>query len=96
MPEGRMIFVGDSLRGDIGTSITAREKNAGISGQGILVLEDNDALIEMEKQISANPELRHIADSIDVYGFVVGNVPLDERGDPMMLSRFREKFLKKL
>jgi phosphoglycolate phosphatase-like HAD superfamily hydrolase len=96
MPEGRMIFVGDSLRGDIGTSVTAREKNEGIFGQGILVLKDKNALIEMEKQISANPELRHIADRIDVHGFVVDDVPLDEKGNPMMLSRFRDKFFKKL
>ena len=46
-----MIFVGDSLRGDIGTSLTARENNAGIFGQGILVLKDRDALLEIEKQI---------------------------------------------
>lgn len=96
VPEGRMIFVGDSLRGDIGTSLTAREKNKGISGQGILVLKDENALIEIEKQIAANPKLRHIVDSIDVHGFIVDNVPLDEKGNPMMLSRFREKFLKKL
>jgi phosphoglycolate phosphatase-like HAD superfamily hydrolase len=96
MPEGRMIFVGDSLCGDIGTSLKAREKNAGIFGQGILVLEDRNALIEMEKRINKNPELRYIADQIDVHGLVVGDVPLDEKGNPIMLSRFREKFLKKL
>jgi phosphoglycolate phosphatase-like HAD superfamily hydrolase len=96
IPEGRMIFVGDSLRGDIGTSVTARGKNAGIFGQGILVLKDKDALIEVEKQINADPKLRHIADNIDVQGFVVDDVPLDEKGNPMMLSRFRNQFLKKL
>jgi phosphoglycolate phosphatase-like HAD superfamily hydrolase len=103
MPERRMIFVGDSLRGDIGTSIKAREKNEGIFGQGILVLEDTKALIEMEKQINENPELRRIIDEMNrddklggVYGFVVENVPLDEKGNPVILARFREKFLKKL
>lgn len=96
VPEGRMIFVGDSLRGDIGTSLTAREKNKGIFGQGILVLKDKNALIEIERQINADPKLRHIADNIDVHGFVVEDVPLDEKGNPMMLSRFRNQFLKKL
>ncbi|OGI46754.1 hypothetical protein A2121_00045 [Candidatus Nomurabacteria bacterium GWB1_40_6] len=96
IPEGRMIFVGDSLRGDIGTSVTARGKNAGIFGQGILVLKDKDALIEVEKQINADPKLRHIADNIDVQGFVVDDVPLDEKGNPILLSRFRDSFLKKL
>jgi phosphoglycolate phosphatase-like HAD superfamily hydrolase len=96
MPEGRMIFVGDSLRGDIGTSITAREKNVGIYGQGILVLKDKNALIDIEKQINTDPQLRHIVDSINVSGFIVDEVPLDENGNPEMLSRFRDKFLKKL
>jgi len=96
VPEGRMIFVGDSLRGDIGTSLTAREKNKGIFGQGILVLKDKNALVEIEKQINADPKLRHIADNIDVHGFIVEDVPLDEKGNPMMLSRFRDQFLRKL
>jgi hypothetical protein len=96
IPKGRMIFVGDSLRGDIGTSLTAREKNEGIFGQGILVLKDKNSLLEIEKQINTDLELRHIADNIDVRGFVVDDVPLDEKGNPMLLSRFREKFLRKL
>ena len=96
MPEGRMIFFGDSLRGDIGTSLVARGKNTGIFGQGLLVLKDKNALIEIEKQINADPKLRYIADNIDVHGFVVEDVPLDEKGNPMMLSRFRDQFLRKL
>ena len=96
MPHDRLIFVGDSLRGDIGTSLVARNKNNKISGQGVLVLKDKEALIEMEKQISADPRLRKIVDSIDVHGFVVGEVPLDEKGNPILLSRFRSKFLRKL
>ena len=95
-PEGRMIFVGDSLRGDIGTSMIAREKSAGIFGQGILVLKDKEALLDIEKQISADPRLRQITDSINVQGLVVSDVPLDEKGNPILLSRFREKFLRKL
>jgi len=96
VPHDRLIFVGDSLRGDIGTSLVARNKNNKISGQGVLVLKDKEALIEMEKQISADPRLRKIVDSIDVHGFVVGEVPLDEKGNPILLSRFRSKFLRKL
>lgn len=94
IPKGRLIFVGDSLIGDIGTSL--KVKGEKVSGKGVLVLEDREALLEIEKQISEDPNLRHIADSIDVSGFVVGDVPLDEKGSPMLLSRFREQFLKKL
>ncbi len=96
VPKDRLIFVGDSLRGDIGTSLFASGENRGISGQGILVLKDQKALIAIEKQINADPKLRRIADNIDVHGFVVDDVPLDEKGNPMLLSRFRDKFLKKL
>jgi hypothetical protein len=91
-----MIFIGDSLRGDIGTSLTAREKNTGIFGQGILVLKDKNALIEIEKQINADSKLRKIVDNIDVYGFVVENVPLDEKGNPLLLPRFKDQYIKKL
>jgi len=96
IPKDRLIFVGDSLRGDIGTGIKARSKDGQISGQGILVLKDRNALIEIEKQINSDPYLRHIADSIDVHGLVVSDVPLDEKGNPMLLSRFRDQFFKRL
>jgi len=96
IPTGRMIFVGDSIRGDIGTSLTAREKNEGIFGQGILVLEDEKALLEIREQINQDAKLRRIVDNINVSGFVVDNVPLDEKGNPILLARFKEKFLKKL
>jgi phosphoglycolate phosphatase-like HAD superfamily hydrolase len=96
MPMGRLIFVGDSLRGDIGTSLKAREKDEGIFGQGILVLKDKNELIEMKKKISSDPELRHIVDSINVQGFVVDDVPLDEKGNPVLHSSYRKEFLEKL
>src|SRR3989338_1854746 len=96
IPNNRLIFVGDSLRGDIGASLSARLKNEGISGQGILVLKDRDALLEIENQINADPNLRRIADNIDVQGLVVADIPLDEKGNPMLLTRFRDQFLKKL
>lgn len=96
IPPNRFIFVGDSLRGDIGTSLVARGRNKDISGQGILVLKDREALLDIEKEINSDPKLRHIADNIDVHGLVVSDVPLDDKGNPMMLSRFRDQFLKKL
>lgn len=96
VPKDRLVFVGDSIRGDIGTSLTARGKDQEISGQGILVLKDKAALIEIKKQISENPDLRALADTIDIQGLVVADVPLDDKGKPMLLSRFRSQFLEKL
>lgn len=94
IPQNRLIFVDDSLRGDIGTGLNVNKKI--ISGQGILVLKDREALLEIQKQISADQKLRQIADNIDVHGLVVSDVPLDEKGNPMLLSRFRRQFLTKL
>jgi len=96
IPKDRLIFVGDSIRGDIGTSLTAKHTDNIISGQGILVLKDKEALLEMEKQINSDPNLRYIADNVDVQAFVADDVPLDEKGNPILLSRFRNQFLKKL
>ena len=95
VPEDRLIFVGDSLRGDIGSGLTARLKNKEISGgQGILVLRNRKDLFEIEEEINKNPDLRLMADSMKIYGFIVEDVPLDEKGNPMLLSRFQDKFLK--
>ena len=96
VPKNRLIFVGDSLRGDIGISLLARETDSELNGQGILILKDKKALIEIKKQINEDRELRKMADSIDVHGFVTEDVPLDENGNPMLLPQFREKFFEKL
>ncbi len=96
VPKDRLIFVGDSLRGDIGISNKLKQIDSTISGKGVLVLKDKKALIEIKKQISENPDLKHIADSIDIEGLVVEDVPTDEKGKPMLLSRFRGKFMDKL
>lgn len=96
IPKNRLIFVGDSLRGDIGSSLKAHVKDPEIIGQGVLVLEDKDALVKIKKDISENPDLKQIAESIDVQGLVISEVPVDENGNPILLSRFRKQFLEKL
>ena len=94
IPKDRLIFVGDSLRGDIGSSMFTKDKE--LKGEGILVLKDKEALVKIKKDISEDPKLKAITESIDVHGLMINDVPLDERGEPMLLSRFREKFLEKL
>ena len=96
VPKDRLIFIGDSLRGDIGSSLIAKDKNKEISGHGILVLKDKEALVQIKKEISKDSHLKSITDSIDIYGLVVNDVPLDEHGKPMLLSRFQDKFFEKL
>jgi len=96
VPKDRLIFVGDSIRGDIGSSILAKNKDKEISGRGVLVLKDKDALLQIKKQISEDSQLKSMTDSINIDALVVEDVPLDEKGNPMLLSRFRDKFLEKL
>ena len=96
VPKNRLIFVGDSLRGDIGISLLAKNKDKELHGQGILVLKDKEALIQIKRQISSDKDLKKITDSMDIHGFVVENVPLDKDGGPMVLSALRDKFLEKL
>jgi len=96
VPKDRLIFVGDSLRGDIGSSLIAKNKNKKILGQGVLVLNNKKELIQIKKQISKDPKLKMVTDSMNIYGLVIEDVPLDEEKNPMLLSRFADKFLEKL
>jgi len=96
VPKNNLIFVGDSIRGDIGTCLLAREKDKEIHGQGILILKNKEELVNIKKQINENPELNRLVNSIEVHGLMVDDVPKDEKGNPMLLSRFRDKFLEKL
>jgi len=96
VPKDRLVFVGDSIRGDIGILSKVKAADNKINGQGILVLKDKQALIQIKKEISSDPILRNIADLIEVNGLVVDDVPLDEKGKPMLWSRFRRDFMEKL
>jgi len=96
IPKDHLIFVGDSLRGDIGTELKVKINNKNITGEGILVLKDKTSLIQIKKQISEDITLKNITDKINVYGLMVDEVPLNEQGKPLFLSRFYDKFLEKL
>jgi phosphoglycolate phosphatase-like HAD superfamily hydrolase len=91
-----LIFVGDSLRGDIGTELKVKIDGEIVHGQGILVLRDKKELIEIKKLISKEIELKKITESINIFGLMVEEVPKDKDGSPMFLSRFQEKFMEKL
>ncbi len=96
IPKDRLVFVGDSIRGDIGSSILAKEKDKEIHGQGILVLKDKNDLIEIKKQIDENPEINKLVRTIDVHALVLSDVPKDKNGEPILLARSSEKFWEKL
>lgn len=96
VPKNRLIFVGDSIRGDIGSSVLANNKDKEIYGQGVLVLKDKKALIEIKKQINENPEINKLVRSINVNAFIVDEVPLDKNGNPILFSFGHYNFLEKL
>lgn len=96
VPKNHLIFVGDSLRGDIGTELKVKINNKNVIGQGILVLKDKDSLIKIKKQINEDITLKNITNKVNVYGLMVDEVPLNEQRKPMFLSRFYDKFLEKL
>ena len=86
VPKDRLIFVGDSLRGDIGSSLLATKEDKEIHGQGVLVLKDKKALIEIKKQINENEEINKLVRSININAFIVDDVPKDMKGNPMLFS----------
>jgi phosphoglycolate phosphatase-like HAD superfamily hydrolase len=96
IPKERLVFVGDSIRGDIGISMLAKHKDSEIHGQGILVLKNKKDLIEIKKQIDEDPEINKLVRSIDIHALIVEEVPTDEHGKPMLLLRDMEKFWEKL
>ena len=96
VPKDRLVIVGDSLRGDIGSGDKFKNMQDGIQVKGILVLENKEALKETLSQINSNPELKKIVEGIDTEAFVVEDVPLDRDGSPLFFSRYRKDFLTKL
>jgi phosphoglycolate phosphatase-like HAD superfamily hydrolase len=99
VPKDKLIFVGDSIRGDIGVSLKAAEQDKGITHmKGILVLKSNEDLIGIEKQINEDENINKLVRKIDnIDALVVDEVPRDEKtGDPMLFSIYRKDFLKKL
>ena len=96
VPKNRLIFVGDSIRGDIGSSLLANTEDKEIQGQGVLVLKDKKALIEIKKQINENPEINKLTRAMKINALTVEDVPVDEKGNPMLFSFGRNNFLEKL
>lgn len=91
----KIVIVGDSLFGDIGSGYRYKETGVEISIKGILVLKDMDELIKIKNQISTNSELRKIVEGTDTEAFIVDKVKTDENGIPI-LSLEKNNFLIKI
>lgn len=91
----KLVIVGDSLFGDIGSGYRYKDKGNDISIKGILVLKDMNELNEVKARISNNNELNKIIKNTDTEAFVVDNVKKDANGAPLILGD-KKNFLIKL
>lgn len=96
IPREQLIFIGDSIRGDVGSGALFCEKNPGYRGYGIVVLSDEKSLIEVKHMVNNDKYINNIISKLPTYGFVVDNVPLNINGKPSLLARDIPKFLFRL
>jgi phosphoglycolate phosphatase-like HAD superfamily hydrolase len=86
----RLVIVGDSLFGDIGSGYRYKDNSNEIFIKGVLVLKDIDEL----NKIKNNSELKNIIENTEVEALIIDNVKLDINGNPLLFSN--NNFLKKL
>ena len=97
IPKDRLIIVGDSLRGDIGSALKYRDAgNVGSKSKGLLVLRDDNELLKMQRLIETDDGLKSIVSEVDTSALVIANVPLSKSGKPLLGSGSRGDFLTKL
>lgn len=80
----KLVIVGDSLSGDIGSGYRYKDNGNEIFIKGILVLKDMEELNEIKNQITCNEGLNNIIKNTDTEAFVVDNVKLDDNGSPSL------------
>ncbi len=96
IPKEQLIFVGDSIRGDVGSGALFCKNNLGYRGYGILVVTDEKALIEIKHLVNTDEKINEIISIIPTYAFVTKDVPYGPNGKPSLLARDMPKFLFKL
>jgi phosphoglycolate phosphatase-like HAD superfamily hydrolase len=91
----KLVIVGDSLSGDIGSGYRYKENGNEIFIKGILILKDFNELNKMREQISRNSDLKNIIKNTDTEAFIFENVKFDELGNPLLFNH-RNDYLVKL
>ena len=91
----KLVIVGDSLSGDIGSGYRYRDGEKEIFIKGILVLKDMNELQIMKNQIEKNSELKKIIENTDTEAFIVDNVKIDQNSATLILGD-KKNFLIKL
>lgn len=91
----KLVIVGDSLSGDIGSGYRYKDGEKEVFIKGILVLKDVIELKKIRNQIASSPELMKIIKNTDTEAFITDNVKMDINGSPMIIGDKRN-FLVKL
>jgi len=90
----KLVIVGDSLFGDIGSGYRYEENGSEIFIKGILVVKDNNELEQIRKQITSNHELEQIIKNTDSEAFVVDNVKINSNGLPLLFKDEKDFLIK--
>src|SRR3989344_3985787 len=92
VPKDRLILVGDFIRGDVGVGMKLpNDWKSKI--KGLVILDNQEALHQLQSQIENDPSLQQQVAAIDTSALVIENVPVDSRGEPILTSRYRNRFL---
>ncbi len=75
IPKDKLIFIGDSIRGDIGSGALFCQMNPEYKGTGILVLKDMDALLSIRSLVNTDEHIRDIVSAIPISAFVIDSTP---------------------
>lgn len=81
----KLVIVGDSLSGDIGSGYRYKYNGEEIFIKGILVLKDMAELSKIKNQIKGDSELEEIIKNTDTEAFIVDRVRVDRDGTPLIL-----------
>jgi phosphoglycolate phosphatase-like HAD superfamily hydrolase len=96
VPKESLIFIGDSIRGDIGSGLLFCKNTPGYSGYGILVVSDMNALIETRTLIDTDQNINNLVSHMPIYALVVSEIPQNHNGFFSLLSVHSDKFFFKL
>lgn len=82
----KLVIVGDSLSGDIGSGYRYKDGGQEIFIKGILVLKDLTEFEIIKKQIENNLELKKIIKNTDTEAFITSKVKIGSDGMPLLFS----------
>lgn len=90
----KLIIVGDSFLGDIGSGYRYKDNGKEILFKGILVLKNMEELTEIKMQINNNEEFKQILKNTDIEALIIDNVKIDKNGSPILFEDNKQYLIK--